>query len=130
MARSIFRKNPYKNPDGHRICRFRKGDKVEVLNGRSRKKVGEILEIRTKQGQLMVQGVNLITPARFKPKEKDNTPEKKIEAPIAVSNVALICPLCMKMTKVLYQFSEPDQYYGRPKKIRVCKACKKPLDNK
>ena len=44
-----------------------------------------------------------------------------IEAPLAVSNVMLVCPSCKQPTRVAHRIDGD-------KKVRVCKKCNKDID--
>jgi large subunit ribosomal protein L24 len=45
------------------------------------------------------------------------------EAPLNVSNVALVCPDCDKPTRIGYRINEKDG-----NKVRVCRKCNKDID--
>jgi large subunit ribosomal protein L24 len=71
--------------------KIKKGDQVVVLSGRDKGKRGRVIEVLTKKGKVMVEGVNLL-----KHHERPNR-QKGIaggiierEAPIDVSNVMLL----------------------------------------
>jgi large subunit ribosomal protein L24 len=131
MPRSLFRKKPYKNPDGHQICRLKKGDRVQVMSGKNAKKIGLVKEIRTKDCQITVEGLNLVTPGKQKAQAKadPNSAKTKIEAPFSVSNVALVCPRCMAPTRVGYEILPPDETLGKKRKVRICRRCKGRVDD-
>ena len=83
--------------------KIRKGDKVIVIAGNHKGKIGEIIEIRLEKGKpthVKVSGVNLkmvlTKPNRESPK-KERSPR---EGALSASNVALIDPKSNKATRV------------------------------
>ncbi len=69
---------------------LKKGDKVEVIAGKDKGTVGEILKVdRTKQ-RVVVRGVNIVT-KHVKPTQNQEGHIDRFEAPIHYSNVLLYC---------------------------------------
>ncbi len=93
--------------------KIRKDDEVIVLTGRDKGKRGAVLRIITKTDRVLVEGVN-VTKRHVKPTQAE--PQGGIverEAPIHISNVALIDPESDRPTRVRYKNLED----GR--KVRV-----------
>ena len=93
--------------------KIRKDDEVIVLTGRDKGKRGAVLRIITKTDRVLVEGVN-VTKRHVKPTQAE--PQGGIverEAPIHISNVALIDPESDRPTRVGYKTLED----GR--KVRV-----------
>ena len=93
--------------------KIRKDDEVIVLTGRDKGKRGAVLRVVTKTDRVLVEGVN-VTKRHVKPTQAD--PQGGIvqrEAPIHISNVALIDPESDRPTRVRYKTLED----GR--KVRV-----------
>ena len=93
--------------------KIRKDDEVIVLTGRDKGKRGAVLRIVTKTDRVLVEGVN-VTKRHVKPTQAD--PQGGIverEAPIHISNVALVDPESDRPTRVRYKNLED----GR--KVRV-----------
>ncbi len=82
--------------------KVKKGDKVVVLTGKDKGKTGEIKKVLIDDMQVIVQGVNVQTKHR-KPSQTNAGGLDKIEAPIHVSNVALVDPKTSKPTRVGYK---------------------------
>ena len=83
--------------------KIRKDDEVIVLTGRDKGKRGAVLRIITKTDRVLVEGVN-VTKRHVKPTQGD--PQGGIverEAPIHISNVALIDPESNRATRVRYK---------------------------
>lgn len=82
--------------------KVKKGDKVVVLTGKDKGKTGEIKKILTEESKVIVQGINIQTKHR-KPSQAGAGGLEKIEAPIHVSNVAVVDPKTSKATRVGYK---------------------------
>ena len=83
--------------------KIRKDDEVIVLTGRDKGKRGAVLRIITKTDRVLVEGVN-VTKRHVKPTQAE--PQGGIverEAPIHISNVALIDPENDRPTRVRYK---------------------------
>ncbi len=80
--------------------KLRKQDEVVVIAGRDRGKRGEVLQV-VSEDRLLVSGINLVKKhSRANPMNNDPGGIKDIEAPIAVSNVALVNPETDKADRV------------------------------
>lgn len=85
--------------------KIRKGDKVTVRTGRDKGREGEVIQVRPKEGRVLVQGVNMVRRhTRASAGQPGGIIEK--EAPMAVSNVALIDPQDGKPTRVGFKLME------------------------
>jgi large subunit ribosomal protein L24 len=81
-------------------ARIRAGDEVMVISGKDRGKTGRVLEVRPKEGRVLVEGLNLMK--RHTKPRPPNEPGGVIErpAPIHLSNVSLIDPRDKRPTRV------------------------------
>lgn len=101
--------------------KVKKGDRVIVLSGRDRGKRGEILRVIPKENRAVVQGVNMIKRhTRASASSQGGIMEQ--EAPIHVSNIALIDPKTDQPTRVGYRTLDD----GR--KVRVAKRSGEVID--
>ena len=93
--------------------KIKKGDEVVVISGKYKGVKGKVLESRPSESRVVVAGVNRrkwhIKPTQEKPGHIEDR-----EAPIHVSNVALLDPKTKKATKIGYKI-EGD------KKVRIAK---------
>ena len=95
--------------------KIKKGDDVIVLTGRDKGRKGEVLRAIPDESRVIVQGINMVKRhTRASARGPGGIEEK--EAPIHVSNVALIDPQGGKATRIGYKVLED----GR--KVRVAKA--------
>jgi large subunit ribosomal protein L24 len=97
--------------------RLKKGDKVYILKGKDRGKMGAIVHVLPKVSKVVVEGISLHK-KHIRPKKQGQKGQKvELPTPISSANVALICPNCSKPTRIGYRL-EGD------KKVRFCKKCK------
>ena len=82
--------------------KLKKGDKVVVLTGKDKGKTGEIKQILTDDRKVVVAGINEQTKHR-KPSQTSGGGVEKIEAPIHISNVAIVDPKTNKAARVGYK---------------------------
>ncbi len=96
--------------------KIKKGDTVMVLAGNSKdNKPHRVLEILPEQGKAIVEGVNVVSKST---KPNANAPQGGIikkEAPIDLSNLAVVDPKSGKPTRVGFRFDE------NGKKVRYSK---------
>lgn len=96
-------------------AKIKKGDKVVILSGKDKGKTGEVTKSLPRDGKVIVGGINMMTRHK-KPSQSDpNGGLERIEAPMAVSKVAIADPKDGKATRVGFKFLED----GR--KVRVAK---------
>ena len=95
--------------------KIKKGDTVYVLAGDDKGKTGRVLNILREEGKAIVEGVNIVSKST-KPNAK--APQGGIikkEAPIDLSNLAVVDPKSGKPTRVGFRFNEDG------KKVRYSK---------
>lgn len=93
--------------------KIRKGDQVIVTTGRDKGKQGEVLRAMPKDNKVIVQGVNMVK-RHTRPSQTSAGGIISKEAPIDVSNVALIDPETGKPTRVGFTVVDGE-------KVRVAK---------
>lgn len=79
--------------------KIKKGDQVIVITGRDKGKTGEVTKAMPKESKVLVSGINLVK-RHTKPTQENAGGIISKEAPIHVSNVALIDPKSGKATRV------------------------------
>ena len=100
--------------------KIKKGDQVVVLTGKDKGKTGEVKKILTEDRKVVVQGINVQTKHR-KPSASNPGGLDKVEAPIHVSNVAVVDPKTKKPTRVGYKTVGD-------KKVRVARRSGEAID--
>jgi len=102
--------------------RIKKGDRVQVIAGKSKGLRGEVLSVRTKDDRVVVQGVNMIK-RHTKPTQAQPGGIIEREAPVHVSNVLHIDPKTDKPTRVGFKV------LGDGRKVRVAKGSGEVIDS-
>jgi len=98
------------------------GDRVVVLAGKDKGKIGNVKKVMVSEGKVIVEGINMITRAvKPNPMAGIQGGLVKMEAPLDASNVMLYCSACEKATRVKYSVVND-------KKVRVCKKCNEQID--
>ena len=93
--------------------KIKKGDQGIVTTGRDKGKQGEVLRAMPKTNKVVVQGVNMVK-RHTRPSQTNAGGIISKEAPIDVSNVALIDPETGKPTRVGFKVVDGE-------KVRVAK---------
>ena len=95
--------------------KIHKDDTVQVIAGKDKGKRGTIVRVVTKKDAVIVSGINIVKKAMRKRSQQDQGGIVEVEAPLHISNVALVCKKCGP-TRVGYKIDGD-------KKIRVCRKC-------
>ncbi len=95
---------------------IKKGDTVYVITGESRGQQGRVLDLITKDGKAIVEGVNMVS-RHTKPSAKHTQGGIiKKEAPVNVSNLMLVDPSTGKPTRTGRRFDENNKLVRYSKK--------------
>lgn len=116
--------------------KIKKSDKVKILAGKDKGKTGKVLQVFPARKRVSVEGLNLLIKHMRPRKQGESGQRIEFPAPMAISNLMLICPKCGKPTRVGYKYVEtgakPEdkdkKAVVRKKKYRVCKKCKQTID--
>ena len=103
--------------------KIKKGDSVQVLTGKDAGKRGTVLRVVPTERRLVVEKLNMVK-RHTKPRPAPQIIPGGVlerEAPLQISNVALVCPACGEPTRVGYR--ETDDH-----KVRICHKCGKDID--
>ncbi len=102
--------------------RIKKEDKVKILTGKDKDKIGKVLSIVKKTNRVVVENINVVKvhqkPSKANP--QGGIVEKNM--PIHVSNLMLMCNSCVKPTRIGTKRLE------NGKRVRVCKKCNEQID--
>jgi large subunit ribosomal protein L24 len=94
--------------------KIRKGDKVVVLTGKDKGRTGEVLRVLPKDDKAVVRGVNQVRRHQKQTQSQEGGIITK-EAPIHLSNIALVDPKDGKPTRVGFKIQQDGT------KVRVAK---------
>lgn len=95
--------------------KIRKDDQVEIIAGKDRGKRGNVIRVIRDKDRVIVAGCNIVKKAMKKRNQQDRGGIAEVEAPLHISNVAIVCKKCGP-TKIGYKIDGD-------KKIRVCRKC-------
>jgi large subunit ribosomal protein L24 len=102
--------------------KIKKDDKVIVILGKERGKIGTVLRVDSEKGRVIVEKVNIVKKhARPSAKTAQGGIIEK-EAPLDISNVMVVCNKCTEPTRIGNTVLEDGS------KVRVCKKCGEPMD--
>ena len=115
--------------------KIKKGDVVRVLRGKDAGKEGRVLEALPKEGRVVVENINVVKRHR-RPKPIQNTTGMggaamipggiiDLPAPLPVSNVMVVCPMCGKPSRV---GTVEKTVKDKTIRVRVCKRCGEEID--
>ncbi len=101
-----------------------KDDTVVVLTGRDRGKEGKVTRVMPALGRVVVEGVN--RRIRHIKARQAGQPAGRVEfeAPVSVSNVAVVCTHCKRGVRVGFKFLDDGV------KVRVCRSCGEIVEKK
>jgi large subunit ribosomal protein L24 len=96
--------------------RIKKGDRVQVLQGKDKGRVGAVMRAIPTESKVIVEGINI---AKRHQKATRRTMQGGIidkDMPVHVSSVAIVCSQCGP-TRIGFRLDDQER------KIRVCKKC-------
>jgi len=102
--------------------RIKKEDKVKVLAGKDKGKIGKVLTVNRDKGRVVVENINM---AKIHQRPTQANPQGGIvdkPMPVDLSNLMLMCNSCVKPVRIGTRQLED----GR--KVRVCKKCNELID--
>jgi large subunit ribosomal protein L24 len=103
-------------------AKIRRDDTVQVLQGRDRGRRGDVRQLFTKNGRAIVTGLNMVKRHRRATNPQEAAGIIEMEAPLDMSNLALVCSSCDRPTRVGFRTLEDDR------KVRFCKRCDESID--
>jgi large subunit ribosomal protein L24 len=101
--------------------RIKKGDTVQVMQGKEAGKRGKVMRVLADEERVVVERVNFIK-RHVRPSQK--TPQGGVierEASMHISSVQLVCPGCGQPARVGVRMEGED-------KVRYCKKCNVQVD--
>jgi large subunit ribosomal protein L24 len=104
-----------------RITRLKTGDTVQVIAGIDRGKKGKITQMLRSEGMVVVEGVNTRKKNVRARRERQKGEIIEFFAPFAISNCMLVCPRCVKPTRIGIQ-------RVKDARNRICQRCHQHID--
>jgi len=100
---------------------IKKNDKVIVLAGKEKGKIGNVLKVDSESDRVIVEKVNMVK--RHSKPSAQSTQGGIIEkeASIHLSNIMLVCNRCTEPSRIGMKILEDGS------KVRVCKKCSEQL---
>ena len=99
------------------MLRVRRDDMVQVLTGKDKGKKGKVLRVYIGQGKALVENLNLVKKSRRRTQDNPQGGVVSKEAPIAVSNLMLVCHQCNKPARFAVVTAKDGT------RSRQCKSC-------
>jgi large subunit ribosomal protein L24 len=103
-------------------CHLKKDDKVKVLAGKDKGKVGKVLKVLRKKEGVLVENINNVKRHTRPSAQNRQGGIIETEAPIHWSNVQLMCNKCIAPVRIKMQRLDDG------KKVRVCRKCNEVID--
>ena len=111
--------------------KIKKGDMVQVIAGKDKGAQGRVIEAYPQRDKVLVEGVNRVTKHLRAGQDNNGSTEggrQVAEAPIHISNVAVVDPETKKPTRVGYRFETVEKDgVSTTVKVRFAKASGKEL---
>jgi len=101
---------------------IKKNDKVIVLNGKEKGKIGTVLKVNAEKDRAIVEKLNIVKRHTKPGGKRAQGGIVEVEAPIHVSNLMLVCSKCAEPARSGKKILEDGS------KARVCKKCGEMLD--
>jgi large subunit ribosomal protein L24 len=102
---------------------IKKDDKVKILSGKDKGKIGKVLKVINKKDRVLVEKINLVKRHTRPSAQNRQGGIVEGEAGIHRSNVMLICNKCMTPIRIKMKRLEDG------KNVRVCGKCSEILDS-
>ena len=97
---------------------IKKNDEVYILRGKDRGKTGRVLIVNPVSQRVVVEGIQMIKRhTRPNPQRNIKGGIVEKEAPVHISNVAIVCKNCKQHTRIA------NKILADGRRVRACKKC-------
>ncbi len=103
-------------------CHIKKDDKVKVITGKDKGKIGKVLKIERKKNRVLVENINVVKRHTRPTAQNRQGGIVESEAPVPWSNVMLLCSKCLNPVRIQMQRLDDG------KKVRTCRKCNEIID--
>lgn len=100
----------------------KKDDTVMVMAGKEKGKTGKVLRVLPDKERIIVESLNMVKRHTRPTRTNQEGGIREKEAPLALSNVMLVCAACHKPTRTGVRLLEDGA------KARFCKKCNEIVD--
>ncbi|SRR6056297_1370971 len=102
--------------------RIRKNDKVKVIAGKDKGKIGKVLDVYPDKHRILVENANIVKRHTRPSAQNKQGGIVEGEAAINWSNVMLVCNKCMSPVRIkMHQLEDG-------KRVRICRKCNEIID--
>jgi large subunit ribosomal protein L24 len=101
----------------------KKNDLVMIVAGKDKGKSGKVLRVLPEKGRILVENINLIKRHTRPSQSNSEGGIVEKEAPLAISNVQLLCQSCKQPVRTGIKALEDGS------KVRFCKKCNEIVNN-
>lgn len=102
---------------------IRKNDKVVVLVGKEKGKIGTVLKVDAEKSRVIVEKLNMVKRHTRPGGKRAQGGIIEKEAPIHISNLMLVCSKCAESTRIGKRVLEDGS------RVRACMKCGELLDS-
>ena len=102
--------------------KVKKNDRVVVLTGKDKGKIGKVLKVDAAKGRVIVEKANVIK-RHSRPTQTNKGGIIERENPIEISNVQVICPKCAEPSRIGKKRLEDGSL------VRQCRKCNEVIDD-
>ncbi len=103
-------------------CHVKKDDKVKIIAGKDKGKIGKVLKVVNKKNRVLVENINIVKRHTRPSAQNRQGGIVETEAPIHWTNVMLMCSKCMSPSRIRMRQLEDGN------KVRVCTKCNEVID--
>jgi large subunit ribosomal protein L24 len=100
---------------------IKRNDNVKIIAGKDKGKTGKVVQVFPQQERIVVEGTNTLSKHLRRKQASQQGQKLQFSAPLAASNVKLICPKCSKETRLGRKLMKDAA--GTVTKARMCKKC-------
>ena len=101
---------------------IKKDDKVKIIAGKDKGKIGKILKVIRKKNRVLVENINIVKRHTRPSATNRQGGIVEGESPIHWTNIMLMCGKCVKPVRIKMQRLEDG------KKVRICRECNEIMD--
>ncbi len=102
--------------------KIKRNDQVQVLAGKDRGRRGQVRQVLPRDSRALVTGLNMVKRHRRSTGPQQAGGIIDLEAPIHLSNLAVVCKSCDRAARVGFRVLEGGA------KVRYCKKCNEAID--